>query len=106
MDCTTFNSNNTDKTKEFLKFHGPTASNCLKKIVQEHDFEIAREKIIEDKKDGELLCKRVFSMPRPTAARLIIDGKTHTLGQDLKDYVQQNAEIRRQKDEKKAVTGN
>jgi hypothetical protein len=44
-------------------------------------------------------------MPRPTAARLIIDGKTHTLGQDLRDFVRQNVEIKREAAEKKWLQG-
>jgi hypothetical protein len=39
-------------------------------------------------------------MPRPMAARLIINRKTHTLGEDLKDFVKQNIKIKREIAEK------
>jgi hypothetical protein len=39
-------------------------------------------------------------MPRPMAAGLIIDGKTHILGEDLKDFVKQNINIKREIAEK------
>jgi hypothetical protein len=39
MNNSIFNSDNTNKTKQFLQFEGRTASNCLQKIVKEHDFE-------------------------------------------------------------------
>jgi hypothetical protein len=77
----------------------------LRKIVQEYDFELVHEKIIEDKKQGEKLCKRIFSLPRPTAAKLIINGKTHTLGEDLKDFVKENMKIKREAAEKKQLQG-
>ncbi len=44
-------------------------------------------------------------MPRPTAARLVINGKTHTLGQDLTDFVRQNVTMRREAAEKKRLQG-
>jgi hypothetical protein len=109
MDTTTFNTDNmtrvetTTNNKRSLQFKGPTATRCLKKIVQEHDFERAREQIIEDKKDGMLLRERIFSLPRATAARLIINGKTHVLGEDLRDYVKENVEIKREADETKRL---
>jgi hypothetical protein len=40
-------------------------------------------------------------MPIPTAARLIINGKTHTLGQDLRDYVRTNVDMKREAAETK-----
>jgi hypothetical protein len=104
MDTTSFNKNNKPE-KHYLQFKGDTASHCLKKIVQEHDFQLAREKIIEDKKQGKELHERILSLPRPTAARLIIDGRTHTLGEDLKDLVKKNAELKREAAEKKRLQG-
>jgi hypothetical protein len=89
MNNSIFNSDNTNKTKQFLQFQGSTASNCLQKIVQEHDFEQACEKIIQEKNHSGLLLKQIFSIPRSTAAQLVINGKTHTLGEDLRDFVQQ-----------------
>jgi hypothetical protein len=57
------------------------------------------------KKQGEKLQERIFSMPRPTAARLIINGKTHTLGQDLRDFVRESVSIKREAAEKKRLQG-
>jgi hypothetical protein len=42
-------------------------------------------------------------MPIPTAARLIINGKTHTLGQDLRDYVRTNVDMKREAAETKRL---
>jgi hypothetical protein len=86
-----------------LQFSGPLASRCLKKIVQEHDFERAREQIIEDKKNGDVLCERIFKLPQAMAARLIINGKTHTLGEDLRDYVKEVVVVKRENAEKKRL---
>jgi hypothetical protein len=88
-----------------LQFQGAIASNCLKRLVHEHDFEKAREQIIEDKMDGEVLRERIFKLPRTTAARLIINGKTHTLGADLRDFVKQNQIIKKEEAEKKRLNG-
>jgi hypothetical protein len=69
----------TTQKKHYLQFNGTKASCYLKKIVQEHNFELACEKIIEDKKSGEKLHERIFSMPRPMAARLVINRKTQIM---------------------------
>jgi hypothetical protein len=63
------------------------------------------KKIIEDKKQGEKLQEQIFSMPRPMAARLIINRKTHTLGQDLRDFVRESVAIKREAAEKKRLQG-
>jgi hypothetical protein len=58
MHTDTFNTqpiNISNNKTSHLQFTGQTASCCLQKIVQEHDFERAREQIIEDKKTGEVL---------------------------------------------------
>jgi hypothetical protein len=39
------------------------------------------------------------------AARLIINGKTHTLGEDLRDFVKSNIEIKREAAENKRLLG-
>jgi hypothetical protein len=44
-------------------------------------------------------------MPRPTAARLIINRKTHMFGQDLRDFVRENIAIKREAAEKKRLQG-
>jgi hypothetical protein len=106
MDTTSFKNNMNIETppptsKDYLSFKGATSSQCLLSIVQQHDFKTAHEKIIEQKKEGVILQEQIFSMPRTTAARLTIDGKSHTLGKDLKDYVKQNIAIKREQAEKK-----
>jgi hypothetical protein len=39
-------------------------------------------------------------MSRSTAARLVINRKIHTLGEDLRDFVQHNVNIKREAAEK------
>jgi hypothetical protein len=109
MDTTSFQNNTNIEPPptptDFLSFKGVTSSLCLQSIVQQHDFETAREKIVEQKKEGVILRERIFSLPRTTAARLTIDGKSHTLGEDLRDYVKQNITIKREQAEKKRKLG-
>jgi hypothetical protein len=52
------------------------------------------------------LYEQIFKLPRATAARLIINGKTCTLGEDLRNYVRTNVQIKRENAEKKTNTGN
>jgi hypothetical protein len=104
MDTTSFNNNNNIHTPtNYLKFEGKTAFLCLRNIVQDHDFEKACKKIVDEKQKGKVLRDRIFSLPQTTAARLTIDGKSHTLGEDLRDYVKANIQIKREVAEKKRL---
>ncbi len=74
MDMTSFNANNNnmDTPTDYLKFAGTTAFCCLRNIVQDHDFEAACKKIVDEKKNGQVLREQIFSLPRTTAARLTV----------------------------------
>jgi hypothetical protein len=56
MDTTAFTTDDMTRTEQTtnknrnLQFKGSNAMNCLKKIIQEHDFERAREQIIETRR--------------------------------------------------------
>jgi hypothetical protein len=110
--ATTKNINNNIESKineQQLNFGSGLSHHFLKKIVKSIDFENARENIIADKERGQCLNARLQKMPKITAATLINAGQTHVLGVSVKEYVQDNVNIKREEknhklqDEKEAT---
>jgi hypothetical protein len=90
-------------SKKNLNFTGNTSSKCLHRLVSNVDFEQARDAIIQNKANGEALHDRIYKIPKMTAASLIITGKTHTLGQHVRDVVKERVNKKHKEAEAKRL---
>jgi hypothetical protein len=87
-----------------LDFGSGLPMHFLKKIVNVHDFEKAREIIIEDRATGENEIDLINKMPKATAGNLVIHGQTHKLGVGVLQYVETRVKVKREERETKRRT--
>jgi hypothetical protein len=87
-----------------LDFSSGLPMQFLKRVVNAHDFEKAREIIIEDRATGENEIELINKMPKATAGNLVIHGQTHKLGVGVLQYVERRVKVKREEKEKKRIT--
>jgi hypothetical protein len=89
------NSSTTTTSSSSLNYCSGIATTFVTRIIKHHELEIGREKLISDRKKGDIMKKRMNETSKPSAALLVIENGTHVLGQELTADVKMRIEKQR-----------